>query len=337
MASLAASTIHHIARVSGLHHVVRRAQRRRLLIVCYHGLREDDDPARHWLLLPRSAFEAQIRHLAAHYDCLPIDTALQRLWAGEIDTPTACVTFDDGYRNNFEIGLPVLRRHQVPATIYLATGLIGTADLLWTTTLELAFRRARADSVDLTTLGFGRVALGDDAARAATGSRVVETLKTRAAGERLDLVGALMEQLDEERRAADRAPFELMNWREVSDLATSKLVTFGAHTVSHEIVSRLDDDALEREIAGSVDSVARAVPDARSATFAYPNGRSQDVDARAAAVLAHAGCSAAVTTTEGLNDAATPRMGLRRAVVGGNATLNGFVSQATALRRFVER
>ena len=89
--------------------LLRRARRRQLLVVCYHGLRADEASARHWLLLPTSAFEEQIAFVARHYDCLPVDEALERLRAGRLTRPTACVTFDDGYTNNLTLGLPVLR------------------------------------------------------------------------------------------------------------------------------------------------------------------------------------------------------------------------------------
>jgi hypothetical protein len=71
----------------GIPHLARWAQRGGLLVVCYHGVRRDDAPRRHWLLLPESAFERQIAYLAAHYDCLPIDVALERLYRGALARP----------------------------------------------------------------------------------------------------------------------------------------------------------------------------------------------------------------------------------------------------------
>lgn len=337
MPRLVSRTFDAIVRRSGLHHVGRVAQRRRLLIVCYHGVRADDDPERQWLLLPRREFADQIAYLAAHYECLPIDTALERLWAGELREPTACVTFDDGYRNNRTIALPILEQHRVPATIYLATGLIGTSELLWTTTIELAFRTTRVDSLDLAPLGISteRTPLGDARSRRAIGKRVVEALKLRPVAERRELMAAMLRSLDASANAAAFPQYALMDWNDVATVAQSKLVTFGGHTVHHEIVSRLDDATLHDEIAGSVAAVREHVAGAVSHTFAYPNGRPEDIDDRATRVLASVGCSAAVTTTEGLNAGSEPRMRLRRAVIGGDATMSGFAAQAAAVRSLV--
>jgi peptidoglycan/xylan/chitin deacetylase (PgdA/CDA1 family) len=116
------------------------------------------------------------------------------------------------------------------------------------------------------------------------------------------------------------------------------LVSFGAHTVHHEIVRNLDDVTLRREIADSISEVRRrcARP---SRVFAYPNGRDVDFDERAARVLSELGCIAAVSTIEGLNDASTPRFALRRISVGGAMGFTEFRSRVSGLdsqaRRFV--
>ena len=135
-----------LACFAGVHHVVRRFHRTRLLICCYHGLRENEDPRRDWLLLPQREFARQLRFLRSHYRCIPIDQGVEELRSGTLTANTACVTFDDGYRTTLTIGLPLLQRFKIPATIYLTTGLIGTDKLPWNTELELAIRNARADT-----------------------------------------------------------------------------------------------------------------------------------------------------------------------------------------------
>lgn len=318
---------------------VRRARGRQLLVVCYHGLAEDDAPLAHWLLVRRSAFAAQVAFLARHYDCLPVDEALDRLWSGRLTRPTAAVTFDDGYESNATIGQPILARHGVPATIYLATGLIGTDARLWTTSIELAVWRTPVRTVDLSWLDLGPLALDDDRSggspvRRAAARRIVARLKTLPSADRHVAQARVLAALDADGAggaADDGGAFRLMDWDRVRRVAASGIVSFGGHTVNHEIVGRLDDDALAREIGESVATVAREVPDAVSRTFAYPNGQPADFDARAEAALARAGCVAAMTTVSGLNPPDTPRMRLRRVNVGDRTTLDRFAVQTTGL------
>jgi peptidoglycan/xylan/chitin deacetylase (PgdA/CDA1 family) len=325
----AVHTVKHLAeRVTcavGGHAVARALRRHELLIVNYHGLRLDTSPHRAWLLLSRTRFVEQLRYLTRHYRIVPIDDALRALDAGTLTEPTACVTFDDGYRNNLTIGLPVLEELRIPATVYLATGLIGTGARLWTTRIELAFAATRQETVDLSALGLGVHRLGDGpgqaARRAHLGHAAKEALKTRQAVERSALVDRLLAALDVD-AARDDGEFAFLTWDEVRTLGASGLVTFGGHTVGHEIVSRLDDAAVVREVSESVER-ARATGFA-SETFAYPNGGVGDFDGRAVAALRRAGIAAALSTIDGLNTPSTDRYALRRVVVGAEMTLDQF-------------
>ena len=94
------------------------ASRRRagdVTILLYHrigsGTRE--------IAMPAEDFDRQMAHLAEHERVLTLDQAIEGDGGGVV------VTFDDGYRDFHENALPVLVRHRVPATLYLATGLVA--------------------------------------------------------------------------------------------------------------------------------------------------------------------------------------------------------------------
>lgn len=314
------------ARGLGVDALARRANARRLLVVCYHGVRDDDAPDRHWLLVPRREFDRQIRYLTERYRCVSLDEGVAELRAGRLRAPTACVTFDDGYLNNRTVALPVLERYRVPAVVYLPTALIDRGELPWPTRLELAFRDTSAAAVDLESLGLGRPRLTGEAARAATGRAAVLALKRLpdavAAARTRELLAALGESA-----TARGASWRMMTWDDVHAVARGGLVTFGAHTVEHRMLSRLTDADVEREIADSVRAVAAATT-ALSGTFAYPNGRPIDFDARAQAAVRRAGCVAAVSTIEGLNDGDVDPYALRRLSVGQHMSLGEFALRA---------
>lgn len=313
--------------VLGADRVSRRMHARSLLVLCYHGVRADDAPRRHWLLMPRAEFRAQMAYVARHYRCLSIDDAIDALRRGALSEPTACVTFDDGYRNNRTEALPVLRELGIPATVYLSTGLIGTDRRLWTTALELRFERTTATTADLRPLGLGVAALHDPGARARAAKAACEALKLLPAVERAERAAALAATLPladgGDSRPGDDGAFAMMDWDDVRAMEETGLVTFGAHTVNHEIVSRLDDDALADEIGGSMDAVAARVS-RPSRTFAYPNGRPCDYDSRAATVIRRAGGTAALTTDERLNGPDADPFAIARVTLGGDVTMANF-------------
>jgi peptidoglycan/xylan/chitin deacetylase (PgdA/CDA1 family) len=320
----------------GGHHLARWFNRRRLLVVAYHGVANTPIPADlpEWHLLPVRELERQLRYLSRYYRVMPIDRAVEDLRRRHIDRPTACVTFDDGYRNNFTVVLPVLKRLGLPATVYLATGLVGTEDRPWSVRLHTAFRRSRGSRVDLSLLGLGYATLDGPAQRAGLAFRVVDALKALQPRARDRHVQFLLTELGVV-DLDDMGHFAMMSWDEAREMERSGLVTFGAHTVHHEILSRLADGELEHEISHSVATLTRNVC-RPSRTFAYPNGRHVDFDSRAKAVLRANGVTAALATVEGLNSPIVDPHELRRISIAGTMRMDQFCMATSGLSTLVK-
>jgi peptidoglycan/xylan/chitin deacetylase (PgdA/CDA1 family) len=333
------NTVYHGSCAAGLPDIARWRNRHRLLVLTYHGLRSGDPPPGFsWPLLHIDAFDRQVSYLKERYRIVPIDAAIQELLSGGLREPAACITFDDGYRSNFTLGLPVLQRHAAPATIYLATGLIGTDRILWTAELDLAFQQTSRAVVDLRPLGFDVVRLEGVTQRALLARGVINQLKPLAPGaraERLAHVRAELEMSAPEHGGA----YSFMSWDDVRKLEESGLVRFGAHTVNHEIVTTLGDNELSAEVVQSINTVRTRVRDA-SVTFAYPNGTRADFDERVVNILRKCGCAGAVSTIEGLNDREVDPFALRRFNIGsemGMAEFRLLTSGALARRARIQR
>lgn len=305
----------------GAHRASRWLHRRQLLICCYHGVREDTSSDPHWLLLPRRQFREQLEYLSRHYRCVPVDEAVETLRSGRLRQPTACITFDDGYANNRSIALPVLESLGLPATIYLTTGLVGTNERLWTTALEMAIRQTRLSTLDLGSLGYGQVALRSDAERARLASRVIEALKLRSIADRDAILRRIHADIGVV-RADDGGAFAMMGWDDARAMQATGLVTFGAHTINHDILSRADDAHVASEVEESMRRVTEELGECRM--FAFPNGREVDFDSRAIAAVRRAGGTSAMSTREGLNAADEDRFAMRRVVVGPEMSMDSF-------------
>ncbi len=60
-----------------------------------------------------------------------IDEVSEILEKGKVDKPFVCITFDDGYRDNYTDALPILKKEQVPFTVYVTTGFIDNKQSMW--------------------------------------------------------------------------------------------------------------------------------------------------------------------------------------------------------------
>ena len=120
---------HRLARAAGsvLSPVGARA---RLVVFCYHQVLEKHDPLR-----PGEPDEAQflndVELINSVFNVLPFTEAARQLNSGSLPRRSACITFDDGYANNFELAAPILQSVGVPATFFIAGGAVDTG-VMWT-------------------------------------------------------------------------------------------------------------------------------------------------------------------------------------------------------------
>lgn len=265
--------------------------RRAPVILIYHRVLPEQDK-----LFPtevhRAQFDRQLGWLRTRFNVLPLLEAVQLAAAGRLPARSACITFDDGYADNAEVALPVLQKHGLHATFFIATGFLD-GGRMWNDTVIESVRRAPGAVLDATALGLGRHALGSWEARRQAVAALIGQLKYLPLAQRLQQV----EQVARLARAA--LPDDLM-------LSSSQLrrlhaagMGFGGHTVNHPILARLDSAAARREIAQGK-AALEAVLDAPVRTFAYPNGKpGQDYLPEHVAMVRELGFEAAVSTSWG--------------------------------------
>jgi peptidoglycan/xylan/chitin deacetylase (PgdA/CDA1 family) len=119
-ASLAAAA----ARLLPVRALASRSLRGRALVVALH--RVNDVNAGDGLTLGTTDFDTYCRFFADHCDVVPLGEIVERLERGAALDRQVAITFDDGYRDNYENAAPVLARHGLPATFFVTTGFIET-------------------------------------------------------------------------------------------------------------------------------------------------------------------------------------------------------------------
>lgn len=291
-------------------------------ILTYHGVTASPLPFEDWCFLDQHSFEQQIRYLSRYHRILSLSDALQLLDAGEVTEPTAVITFDDGYRNNLTVALPILQRYNAPATIYLSTDLIGTTDTLWFCRLNQAL--AGTTLTDLSWNGL-HLPLNNAAAKSAASARLQNALKGMPNARLLAAVDGLITQLGGQLHPVqnEASPYRMLDLADIQQLQRTGLIEFGAHTCSHAILARLDSHAQREEISGSKAAV-EALTGQPCVHFAYPNGSIQDHDPDTVAILREAGFVSCTNMRPGSNVPATDRMHLHRYGIGADTEFSRF-------------
>lgn len=314
------------ASLLGVPALCRYLNRDKLLIVMYHAVVPMERPYELWTHVHVDEFRDQIRLLKKHYHLLPLREALAALDLGQPLPPNSAVlTFDDGFENNYSCAFPVLQEENVPATIFLATGFIDSQNLNWPDRLYLLLLGTAQPYLDLSDRGFGVFDIRDGAGRSKTFSDLLMVLKSSAEASKNELlaeIDARIGPLDTltQRYWHDFAP---MTWDQAREMQASGLIDFGAHTVNHEILSRLSGDKIKKEIVTSCERVTEMLG-IDAPVFAYPNGSAADFDENALAVLRELDLPCALTTIDRLCRKDDDVYELPRVGIGSDMTLSRF-------------
>jgi len=292
--------------------IARRVNRRHLSILMFHGVESEPVSPPCDYVLDVATLRRELGYIRDKFHVLPLQEALERLYSGTLPKRAATITFDDGTMNLLTHAAPVLGELELPAAVFLATGLMGTEKALWADALWLAFAQTSAETLDLAPLGLGDVALASAAQRGAACSKAVEHLKVLPDDERLAAVDSLIGQLNP--HSSDPGPFRLLSWDQARLLAADGSVTLHPHSSTHPILSQCSDEKVLHEVTQSCADIEREIGSAPT-VFAYPNGELRDFDERCRAALRGRGIRWALATTHGFahrdsDPLAIPRVGI---------------------------
>ncbi len=230
-------------------------------------------------------------------DLISLDEMHRRLVERDFSRRFACLTFDDGYRDNKEWAYPILKAARVPFGLYIATSFPERLGKLWWLVLEAVI--ARNDRIALVMDGEERhiACVGVDAKRA-----VFERLYwwLRGLHSETDVLAVVRDLAA--RYGVDTAALcgELcMDWSEIAEMARDPLATIGAHTVNHVMLAKSPEAVVRAELTRSR-AVLEATLGSAPVHFAYPFGDRTTAGPREFAIAAEVGYKTAVTTRPGV-------------------------------------
>jgi peptidoglycan/xylan/chitin deacetylase (PgdA/CDA1 family) len=267
--------------------------RQSVVILMYHRVNRTPDCL--GLTVPPELFSLQLRYLKEHFRIVSLKDAVLMISEGSVNTRCCAVTFDDGYRDNYEIAAPLLAEHGVPATIFVTYDAIETGQFGWGAfdRTILNFPEAK---LDLSDWGLGAYPLGSQTDREQAVIALHRLLKQQTDSLKRQVVDHVVSKYRDE-SSTERT---MMNWDEVRHLAQDDLFTIGAHTITHPILSRVSHDHAVHEITDCKRLLEAKI--GRSVDFfAYPNGGKEDINDDIISIVKQSKYDAACTTISGLN------------------------------------
>lgn len=267
-----------------------------LWILMYHRVLPKNDPRfqleEPGMVVTPETFEMHIQEAKKYFQIMALKDWVQKYQAGEPLPPKACViTFDDGWQDNYEFALPVLQRHQVPATLFAVAEKIGTDFQFWPNTILWLLFNGGAEALSQHPI------LGQGFPHQTPINREIAAsyiLQLKQLSDK-SIFTALTE-IEASTNLISAMPRALMNWDELRSMQASGLVDIGSHTCNHKrLTQHLGQDELQHEICKSKD-ILEAELNQTIDLFCFPNG---DYN-QAALDLVKTTYVAAVTTQKGI-------------------------------------
>lgn len=323
----------HVADATGLARIASLACAwRGLLVLNYHrvGL-PGDSPFDHGLWSASAEdFDSQVGFLKKNFDVVGLSD-LDGLLTRPQRTRGVMITFDDGYRDNYDLAFPALKRHGVPSVFFITTGFLDQRRVAWWDDISWMVKTSSR-----TTIGPGPgltesvswTAGQPDAAI----DRLLRTFKKLGGHQTAAFLDHVADQTGTGRCPQSLADEVWMTWDMARDMVRGGM-QIGAHTVNHPVLSRLKDDEIRHEVVESrrrLEEVLEVPIDSMS----YPVGQRDSFDPRCMAALDAAGYRWAFSYYGGLARPQGNRFDVPRMAVESDCSLPTFRSM-TRIPRYV--
>lgn len=284
---------------TGLTGAVSRGVGDRLIIFGQHRIRPDDPsfetPFAEDVYGPTvSDFETQVVWLKKHTTVLSQDDLLRHLRDGTHPKGlSTLITFDDGYRDNYELAYPVLEKHGVPAVFFVPSKIIDERRLGWWDVIAYLLKKCERPSIDLD----GEVL--DLTDRDTAIARLHKRMQLEKAASTKDLVDRLSEACDVPLPSDEERDAELMTWDQLREVSNG-VVTVASHTHSHRVLATLPPETQREELSTSKAFLEERIgKPVRS--LAYPVGGYRHFTAQTSKIARECGYELAYSFCTGYN------------------------------------
>ncbi|MCF6236495.1 MAG: polysaccharide deacetylase family protein [Gammaproteobacteria bacterium] len=294
-----------------------------LLILGYHRILPSNHPEykkmQPGMRVEPEILKMHIQTLKKYFEVVDLNEWVERVKAGKPVPKKACsLTFDDGWVDNYEYAFPVLKKENVPATIFLVSSMIGTTQNFWP-------ERVTDILIQLKEKQFSEV--GEEQQKWLTDFGLTETEMSHLDESMIDefinqlkvlpdeKIYKILDGFDENQNidlaATVNEPTHILNALQIKEMMSSGLVSFASHTQQHLRLTMIESEKnLEHEIAQSK-TVLENMLENKITGFCYPNG---DFDDRSVS-LVKTTYDYACTTRKGWNSSKSDAFLLNRMLV----------------------
>lgn len=263
--------LHTALNFSGMMSLAHMIQRRRPKILMFHRICETE----RYSGIDKCLFEEQIKYLSEKFNVVSMKEMIDNIRSGSKQSDAVSITFDDGHADFYHLAWPILKKYRVTATLYITTGFIDKTCWLWPDALRYILentRKKRCTDPDGSECGLNLECFKS------SWNTLADHALSLSSGDRAKFLRRLSEELNVDVPDSPVQPYLGCSWAQIREMISEGL-DVGSHSVSHPILSSLDDAELKEELNGSARKIETELG-FFPVGICYPNGTPSDVDER---------------------------------------------------------
>ena len=280
-------------------------KRKKLFIFIYHRVLDEPDDMRPWEI-DKETFSWQMELIANYFNVMSFGEAIERMDNDTLPPRAMCITFDDGYADNYTNALPILLKNKLSAIFFIASGHLN-GGRMWNDSVIESLRAIQSNKLDLTEIGLDTYDISSSQKKASVAITIIQKLKHLESNIRSQYTDYIISLVN------NKLPKNLMlSSQQLIKLYESGM-EIGGHTVTHPILATLELDVVKQEVCDNKITLEQML-NTKLRYFAYPNGKpDQDYLIDQIQVIKNCGYEAAVSTLpRGVSTAHSDRWQLAR-------------------------
>jgi len=263
---------------SGIYVIIKRIYYNKFLVLTFHRILSDlsmNSNANIPMITSKINFELMLDILSSKTNILSIDDILTYKVSGaKLPENTICITFDDGYLDNFENALPLLKKYEIPATFFVTTQNIDTGKYFWWDEVDFFFKNHpdidvfKDKKINISILQYLKNIInskGDNRINYLNYFvRLLNILPHEDKKSFLDVVFLKNKEF------GNKPPL-IMNWNQLKYISANPLFNIGSHTDSHLDMYKSTPSSIFEDINRSIYKLEKILG-TKCEYIAYPNG-----------------------------------------------------------------
>tara|TARA_A100001015_G_scaffold258860_1_gene302395 strand:+ start:5439 stop:6329 length:891 start_codon:yes stop_codon:yes gene_type:complete len=248
-----------------------------MIIICYHGV---SDEKKHSIInfngkhINFKIFSKQIRYIGTK--CKPISMKQVNFNLKNkipFEKKSVCVTFDDGFKNNFKFAIKILKKYNVPAIFYLCPDLIDKKEMFWVDKIEASIAFSKEKKIEF----FFRKNYSFNISNIKKKKAAIKKFKTickKLPDKDKDVfIKKIIYSTKVKPSQNLHNDYKILSWKEVRKITKDPLFDIGGHSKKHSIFTNMSVQEVDQDIKKTKKIIFKNTS-VRVKHFSYPEGKS---------------------------------------------------------------